>query len=363
MAAWAIVVGINDYGELAKQAKLDPLNGAVADALDMTDWLLDPDGGNVAPDNLFLWTCPAPQPTPTTPQAVKTYLANPTAWPLFGPDFNRAPRVGELIGGISQINRKAMAAGATRLYVYLAGHGAQVRPPNLGVEPKNCFILGDYQPDAESAALMNCDSMHRYLQSQGPAEVVIFLDCCRNRLPLRISEPGAGFSNPSAVGVNTRLGILRAAQDESVAYEVPRNRPAERGAFTQLLTYGLREIRENGVLTVRRLEEFVTDALIEVVKPDEQFPDFAERSIPPRLVLTSSPPKGTLAAVTLLLSTPPAGSNIELRDKDDAVIQMLKAGPEPIRVELPRGSYSLELDGAELKTFNHVGPGTPDVVV
>lgn len=354
--SWAIVLGINEYGPLAG---LRPLAGAVADAVDFADWLLDQDGGNVAPENLFFWTHPAPSEQELTPR-MAAFLQKPTPWPLEGPNFGAVPNVGPLVSNISQINAKAVAGGCDRLYVFLAGHGGRTSAQSIAEEPQNCFVTGDFIKGVEAAGLLNCDDMKRFLISQGPSEIIVFLDCCRNDLPLRILRPGTLFANLEPTGLNMRRCTGRAAQEDAVAYEVPIG-PLQRGAFTQLLTVGLREIRDDGHLTLRKLEEFVTGGLAVVVKPPkEQVPDFEERPKPPNLILVAGPPAGKLSNLTVH----PAGEGpIELVAKDETVIQTINPVEGPVSIPLALGSYTLERGGTVLKAFTHVGPGTPDVVL
>ncbi|MGO4334796.1 caspase family protein [Labrys sp. KB_33_2] len=358
MTTWAIIVGINEYGPYSG---LRPLHGAVADAADFADWLLDPQGGGVAPERLFFWTHPAPR--ASTPRIVE-FMQNPTRWPVIGPDFTHAPTFAELINGITEINRKATAAGATRLYVYFAGHGAQTQAQSISEDPQNCFITGEFIQNVPSVGLINCDDMRRYLKSQGPEEIIIFADCCRNPLPLKVKRPGTGFNDLAPNGNHLRLGVGRAAQDECVAYEIPIDAPQpERGAFTHLLTYGLREIRVNDELTLKTLEAYVTEGLKEIVKPKIQVPDFDEKPRPPRIVIATGPPAGNPAHVHIVFRTQGDGIEVEVRDKNAALVQTITTSDRRQALSLPIGVYSLERGGAILAVFNHIGPGTPDVVV
>ena len=52
---WAIVIGITSYPNLGPNTK--PLQGAHLDAQAFRDWLVEPEGGGVPPDNvrLILW--------------------------------------------------------------------------------------------------------------------------------------------------------------------------------------------------------------------------------------------------------------------------------------------------------------------
>jgi hypothetical protein len=51
----AVIVGINRY---RSDEGIEPLKGAVNDALLFREWLIDPDGGGLDPDNVELFTSP-----------------------------------------------------------------------------------------------------------------------------------------------------------------------------------------------------------------------------------------------------------------------------------------------------------------
>ena len=183
MTAWAFVVGINDY---PAETTLRKLRGAVADAAEFADWALHPSGGGVAPSDMYFWTYPAPA---APSKRLKEFLDNPTKWPRFKPDLDRPPETGELITSIGLIAQNALKAKADRLYVFFAGHRFQTKPASLSEDPQTCFVGGDYHPDVAAAGLIPCDDMYRMLVQQGPPEVILFLDACRNDASARVARP------------------------------------------------------------------------------------------------------------------------------------------------------------------------------
>lgn len=97
MTAWAFIVGINTYPDVSK---LNPLHGAVADAAAFAEWALDPNGGGVLPEHLFLWTCPAPP--AHAGGALAHFMAAPTTWPIVNADvWNSDPHKGAFGGSPS----------------------------------------------------------------------------------------------------------------------------------------------------------------------------------------------------------------------------------------------------------------------
>lgn len=357
MVAWAFVIGINEYPVESRQAQL---HGAVADAADFADWALDPAGGAVLPEHMFLWTMPAPA---ASPQRLAAFLQNPTRWPFVGPDFGRAPHASEIKRAIAEIARKAVAGGAERLYVFFAGHGAQTKPRDYEEDPQNCFIVGDFAPDMPSLGLVPCDDLRRYLKGQGPAELVLFFDCCRNTLPLKVPRPSGGFNVLGSNGLHRRLAVGRASQDETVAYEVPIGVPVpERGAFSKLLIAGLRDFRVGGQLTMKDLQDYVTSGIGDLVKPHQQLPDFDERPLPRGLVLAVGRPLNAQPPIRVDSTGMTAGTELLLLDKDAQLVTTFMAGPTTHVFHLPIGGYSIELrDESVIAAFNHVGPGATDV--
>ncbi|WP_426127919.1 caspase family protein [Pararhizobium sp. PWRC1-1] len=359
MNALALIVGIDVYPENTKMAKLQ---GAVADAADFADWALNPAGGNVAPENLFFWTYPPPvAPGPH----LAAYMTAPTRWPYVGPDFSRAPQAMEIVRTVPWLADKSVAAEADRIYVFLAGHGGQTRADDVDEDPQNCFIAADFAVDMPAVGLVACDDLRRYLIKAGPAELILFFDCCRNAMPLKVGKPPCPYNRISPRGHHRRLGVGRAAQDACVAYEtLPGAANAIRGAFSKLLVGGLREHRVDGRLTLRDLEEYVSAGINGLVSPKVQYPDFLEKPRPPAIILSVGPPLSATVSLNLNFVNIAEGTQFEIRDQFDALVQVGTVSAARQTYALPIGSYSIDTaDGATLNVFHHLGPGETDVVI
>jgi hypothetical protein len=363
MTSWALVVAINEY---PAETSLRKLKGAVADAADFADWLLNPLGGNVAKDHLFFWTHPAP----VDPGIHLTeYMENPTRWPKVGPEFDRPPEAIEIIRFIPELAKRSVGGKAERLYVFFAGHGAQKEPTAIYEEdPQNCFIAADYHPDLLAAGLVGMDNLRRFLTIAGPSELVLFFDCCRDKAPLKVGSILVPYNVQSPKGLHKQLGIGRAAQPGAVAYEVPMGQTGlTRGVFSKLLVGALREHRVNGQLTLKDLEDFVNAGIPDLVKPNVQVPDFDEKPRVPALVLTKGPPLNTQIPLLVKFETLAAGAPFELRDAWTSLIAQANVEADGNSFDLPIGSYSIEDPTAQgddrvLAVFNHIGPESSHVV-
>lgn len=360
MTSVALIVGIDVY---PSDTKMTALHGAVADAADFADWALNPAGGNVAPEDLYLWTHPEPvNPGPN----LRTFMLNPTRWPLVGPEFGQAPKAIDIIRCIAKLAEKCGDIDAERLYVFFAGHGAQTRPDDHTEDPQNCFIAADFAADMPAVGLVGCDDLRRYLVRVGPRELVLFFDCCRNALPLKVGRPPSPYNKTNEEGVHERLAVGRAAQDACVAYEIPMDTPKpNRGAFSKLLVGGLREHRVNGRLTLHDLEEYVTAGIADLVKPpNSQFPDFIEKPKPPAIVLVSGPPLIGALDLRLTFATVALGGRIEIRDVNNTIVIASTITARTHTYPLPIGSYSVDFpDDGRSEVFNHLGPGVTDVEI
>ncbi len=156
---WALVVGIDRY----PRAGVDPLEGAVGDAMRFHHWVTRPEGGGVDPGQAILLTSPRQE--------------EPGAIPR--------PMLAEIVGFFDELAYRLAGEPGRRLYIYLSGHGISpsgqqsvrnaallmanaVKPNLLHNFPGNIWAEG-----VRSAALFR--------------EVVLFMDCCRdlqNNAPL-----------------------------------------------------------------------------------------------------------------------------------------------------------------------------------
>jgi hypothetical protein len=357
MTPWAIVVGINLHPE---DSGLTELYGAVADAADFAEWCLHPQGGAVAPERLFFWSHPAPAPAIMGPLLTQ-WFAKPTPWPkptnlmesFVPPMDDRAPKSGQLVALTEWITGAAYdIPGDHRVYVLFAGHGVQVE--KQGVK-ETCFLAGDY---VDGLGLVPCGQMARSLLTNGVAEVVMFLDCCRtplsNRTPLPDIFPDGG--QPARL---TALG--RAANAGQTSFEVP-DLPPKRGVFTQAVTEGLRTRRNaQGALTFADLGQYVCDRAPGLLGGrGPQNPQFVTDppNPDPGWVLLQGEAQASSPDIVIDFTDLPAGAKVSLIDNGGRPIQVFTVGQGPVTWPAPPGLYGLSCNRPRrLKMFNHTGPG------
>ena len=360
MPSWAIIVGINRYPPLAQQPRLQ---GAVADACDFADWALDPQGGNVAPDRMFLWTYPWPT---QASNRLQSFLAAPqplwdneaTDWAA--PRKTRPPRAMEIVQTAQRVGRTAFEAAFVagddeprRIYVFLAGHGLRAKEIGNNSE-QTCFVAGDFRPLSSNnvQGLVACESLRKALLTDRFNEAIVFLDCCRLKTS-RLAMTAMAITDYSNDPVGVSWGVGNAAQDGAVAYETI-GAPV-RGAFTKTLTEGLRTCRDDATneLHVERLSKFVQDNIGSHTAAG-QSPSFLYVPNPPGPVIVS----GAVAPAQVKPPSPgpavrmanlPAGTQVVLKDGNNipvAGVGPLVAGAAPVVLPLlADGLYSLEVVG------------------
>lgn len=352
MTPWALVIGIDQHPD---SPQLNTLHGAVADAADFAEWVLDPQGGGVAHERLFFWAFPSAE-TSAGP-LLRAYLKTPTPWPMhrranetYLPSITRAPVVGEIAALVGLLRRKANAASTlrgeqSRCYVHLAGHGVEIKN-------ETCFLMGDFQ---SYPGMVSCDQMHRALQSGGFNEVLMFLDCCRTQ-PSGLTKLPDVFDDTE---VRTLLGIGRAAETKAQSFEFPDPAPS-RGAFTYALTQGLRSHRREGRLSFSDLGEFVRQQVAPLVAPRRQLPQFStEPPQPPApLIVLQGDDIEVVRDIVITFGRTPPGQSVVLTDfQGNPVGDPIVSGPEPVRVPAPIG----RLYAVGGVPFMHAGPGDTHV--
>jgi hypothetical protein len=149
---YAIVVGIDAYPRYGAKGK--NLKGAVRDAENFHQWLLDTEtGGGLAPENTRLITSAAGDPMALTQITVD--LALDDLW-----------------------QKARDAGGGRRFYFFFSGHGQSVVGADA-VTYDQSLCLPQWSQTMPHAAL-NADSYPNVVQTCMPfREVVMFLDCCR----------------------------------------------------------------------------------------------------------------------------------------------------------------------------------------
>jgi uncharacterized caspase-like protein len=169
MSNWAIVIGINKYWGAAANLKF-----AVKDALSISQWLLDPEGGNVPPENLFLLTRPVDREGP----------ANfPDGAPLPARVNNADATFKNLQDAVNDLRDRSGMKGE-RLFFYMAGHALTFRTDH---GPAESLLMADYDRNHTNHA-MSLDSIRSFFGTSEFREQLYIIDACRSLFPSDISQ-------------------------------------------------------------------------------------------------------------------------------------------------------------------------------
>lgn len=219
---YAIVVGIDEYHE-------KPLEGAVGDAVDFAQWLID--SGEI------------PRQQTTQEQRLKLIVSKDypnEKDPPTDREINRA--VKEIYTEIKKTNERGK-----RLYFYFAGHGLGLTYTNtaLCMRPWTSFFN------------LDCISTTKYLDGLAQLdlfeEIFFFVDCCRDA---DVLAEGLGplWKQPRMQAVNTKYLICFATKYGERSQEVAIDLSRRRGAFTTFLLRALKGDASNGQGEVRALD-------------------------------------------------------------------------------------------------------------
>jgi uncharacterized caspase-like protein len=270
---FAVCVGIDRYPGFPGR----DLTSAARDARSFRDWLVSTAGGALPEANVALVTV-----EPNVP---------------FGGVGDARPKMHEVLQALDAFNERIRAHVAvnpedwarTRMYIYAAGHGVAI--PN----GEGALLMADAKPQLLG---FNVDlSMYAdwYLRCGLVAEVVVFVDCCRevaDGMP-----PGVVLFQqcrfPQQKGT-ARL-IAYASRWGEQAWEPIDDPNLARGYFTQALIDGLNgaaEEAETRQVTAASLATYVAQAVEEKTRPPvAPYPQRAEMPVDlaVRLVLRDAP--------------------------------------------------------------------------
>jgi len=253
---YALVVGINRYPGISD------LNSSLRDADAFYDWLIG--AGGVPTTNVQRIQIPANLTFPTI--------------------YDARPSRDEVNSALRKINAAVKAAikprpldwQATRLYIYVSGHG--IAPD--GAEA--ALLMANAGPDAWGENIPCAAYLRRYEKCQYFREVVVFADCCRLRQAAEFSSPT--FDTQSIMGrVDTFLGF--ATQLGDAAYEPSEGvSPDEaRSFFTQALLEGLNGAaadRTSGEINTLTLAKYTTER-VKVLTNKKRYPQVPKMLIDP----------------------------------------------------------------------------------
>jgi uncharacterized caspase-like protein len=331
---YAIVVGITRYPSLSD------LKGPENDAVLFKEWLLDPQGGGLAPENVSMVLTSAH----FNPDERDPLQARPTT-----------EQVDAAFGRLVESGVENDGTLGRRLYIFMAGHG--------------------FSPDLEEAALLMANAgrlrtgFHipgrRYANWFRAAaffkEVVLFMDCCRDdyrRAPYR-TPPWVEIRSPQAVDVQYFYAF--ATRWSRQARERPLSQDgAFQGVFTTALLAALRSSLPDpqGVVTGEGVAAYIYNYLPHLVDKDEyQEPEFIYDKA--RQFVFARRPAPACTPVCISFSQPDPSLQAEILAHDFSLAASLPSLQPEWDICLPPGRYLLRLVGTETrKVFDVIGTET-----
>lgn len=303
MANWAIVIGVDKYWKPDVS-----LRGAVRDALDIRQWLLDPAGGNVPATNLTLLL----EPDRTAPPS--------------GTNFLNAKH-NTVVSAIEQLLTRSGAQGE-RFFFHFSGHGLTGR---VNFSHQSAILASDFT-DILPTNSLTVASLFELFQGTQFGEQYFFIDACRN-LPFDTDKRLGEYPNPrEPVPPVSPQFVMYATQPGLKAVEI-RNPGDERGAFTRALRDGLR-----GMGSAKKWDDEKGDY---VVRWDSLFKHV----------------ESTVKALKLKVTAPPAGPLIqEPREFGE------HGSLDPEFARFPESGFSnetlqIDLDPSQVRHGAHVAVG------
>lgn len=359
---FGLVVGINRYPEIRH------LRLAKGDAEKFAEWLLDPQGGGLPSkdDNDRL-----------LPQGhVLTVVVDDVAVPDGLPRENARPVKREVHTALHEI-RKAVEKHVevhpgdwkqTRFYFYVSGHG-------IAPDARDAALL---MADAGAEAYdenISCDRLLSFLGKRQPfREVVIFADCCRERVgnvPLGVISG----TLPDKDNGGSLTAFCCATYFGDLAYEPPRgeNPDEQRGYFTQALLEGLRgqaaEPFPYGEINTNTLGKYVKQRVQDLTKhrkppqkpkmesdPGEPI-IFRAAALPPlggALAPAGAPGAAGEHVVRITFATPYQGK-VALRGTDNNILRGHRASDGDLTVSLANGLYEVTAEDGVVAEFQKGG--------
>jgi uncharacterized caspase-like protein len=339
---FGVAVGINRYPELHF------LTGAKSDAREFAVWLHDPDGGDLPEGN------------------VRTILIPDDRVPDGIPREDASPIRRDVLNAIKSFESNVVDAVSedptlwfsTRLYLYMSGHGLAPSPRDAAL------LMADAGPEhfGENIA---CSSLLDYFGAAQPyREVVIFMDCCRDRTagaPLgpvlwtRVKRDNGEVI--TAFGCATEYG--QSAFEASASTE---SSPDElRGYYTRALLEGLRGAAidlKSGTIDTNSLQSYVRARLGELTE-DRMSPQGSRMAADPGMPIVFrsglTPKHQPKQTVTLEVTTSFRGA-VEIVGAPASIARHnVQRNREQWQIDLPFGLYQVVATDGSQPGFNSEG--------
>lgn len=320
---FAIIVGIDNYPELGQ------LKGPVHDAGAFRDWLWDPEGGDVPPDQIFFITSPENDGKPL--------------------DFLDAhPTFDEVSAAFLQLIRRSLQSDdgevGRRLYLFFSGHGYAMDIDSASLIMANAHKLLSIPgfPSTEAANRIRKTGMF--------SEVILFMDCCRDDLPRVEQQLPPWLLSSDASGANVRHFFGFATQWSRKAREKLTENGQITGLFTRALLEGLKRAPDNndGQLDGSGLAAFVRNFLQnDPLNAEKQIPVFRYDSGLEVIFREGKPSQKSKVNFDF-----PAGTAGELviTDGRNEVLRVKINGAVP-EISLEPGLYKAVVEGTNLRTL------------
>lgn len=331
---WAVVVGLSRYPELGD------LDGPENDARDFYAWLTRRAG--VPKEHVRLILSSDFQPPATTAlQAKPTSERIEEAFDaLYDTAERRAREGGELKVG-------------RRLYIFLAGHGFSPSGDEAALLMANATRGRTYHVPGRPYA-------NWFLRAGFFDEVILFMDCCRERYPqapLRVL-PYIDMTDPTAVD-RSKILFGFATKWSRLSREKPMPDGKVRGVFSTALLTALNGAAAdaNGEITARSLADYLYNHMKDLLSLEELRDDDVPKE--PELIFDTNPnakflilkvsPEQAAAArfpVTVHLRPEDASRDVEILDNRFNVAASAHAPGAEWPLRLPRGLYLCQVRAA-----------------
>jgi hypothetical protein len=339
----AIVVGLSAYPGLGN------LDGPENDAKAFHAWLTSPTGGDVAQAKLIL--------SSDFPPFTSATLAEPQMGAIY--------REFDLLEDVAEANKKqgmGLRVGR-RLYLYLAGHGFG---PDL---EEAALLMANATPTRTSYHVPGKLNANRFLRQQFFDEVVLLMDCCREKypsaplfLPNNLNRSVTDVDNTKRFyGYSCKWGKL--SRERIIDGET-------HGVFTATVLAGLKGAAAlNGQITAASLGGYLYENMKKMLHPaDLENPDVAKE---PDLQYDPNEGKNFVIAtmpdpvfpVNITFSSATVGRPVRLFDGQFTLLSQTVANGGSWQLSLRRGLYLAVADGGAQTSIDVSGSGGVDAAL
>lgn len=241
----------------------------------------------------------------------------------------------------------------SRLYFYVSGHGFASSSNDVAL------LTADAQHQVWPH--VSCRKLIEHFQStQSFREVIVFADCCRDRVPA-VAPSGPPWATPNrnpGGGIEDVLGF--AAEYGRRAYEPGLNADEQRGYFTQALLEGLgghTRLKASDPVKMSTLDDYLRLRVPELTKGKRGVvPQSPKLTGSPGLVLVPKerlPPVKKFQVTLKFQEAPPVPLGIFIGGEKKEERATPLAADEPWKIRLHKGLYEVRRpDGSEIPGWN-----------